>query len=599
MMNNKNNPETNETYNILVIEEDEALAQLITKTLKNDKYNIECLHKGQDSIEYVNENFVNLLILDYRLSDMSGEHMIQKMRENRNDVPFIIMSIHGNEQTAVRMMKLGAADYIIKDDGFCDILPLVVDKVLENIEIKKNLYESRKILQEKETKYSALLNAVPDIMFIHDKNGVFLDYHTHGNIAFMPFENFIDKNVTDVMPHDIAQTYLYYISQTLKTSIPHVFEYELNLKDKIRYYESRFAVYGQDTVLSIARDMTEQKTAEKKLRKSEERLRLVLEGSSYGFWDWNIDTGLIQLNSRWLEMLGYDTHEIDRHIQSWQNLVHPDDYSFVMQSMNDNIVGNTEDYECEYRMKSKDGDWKWVISRGKVIDRDETGKSLRMAGIHSDITVRKNMQDEIKAALGEKETLLKEIHHRVKNNLQIISSLLYLQSNYITDKASLELFIESQNRIKSMALIHEKLYQSRDLACVDFKNYIQTLTVDLIHSFGAPPVTFSIKSDNIYFSIETAIPCGLIINELISNSLKHGFRDRRKGNINIEITQSDKEITLMVNDNGSGFARDIDFRNTKTLGMQLVNSLVTQLDGSIELNSDDGTAFIIKFKLRD
>jgi len=211
-------------------------------------------------------------------------------------------------------------------------------------------------------------------------------------------------------------------------------------------------------------------------------------------------------------------------------------------------------------------------------------------------------EDQIKASLQEKEVLLKEIHHRVKNNLQVIYSLLRLQSAHIKDKHDLEIFKESRNRVMSMAFVHEKLYQSEDLAMIDFAEYSRKLATSLFHSYAAYPeiIALEINVEDVFLGIDNAIPCGLIINELVSNCLKHAFPKGKKGKIRVEL-RSDKDLhagdkfTLTVSDDGIGFPKDLDFRNADTLGLQLVTTLVKQLKGTIELDRDGGTEFKITF----
>ncbi|WMW25487.1 CHASE4 domain-containing protein [Methanolobus sediminis] len=207
---------------------------------------------------------------------------------------------------------------------------------------------------------------------------------------------------------------------------------------------------------------------------------------------------------------------------------------------------------------------------------------------------------EIKQAeeMRRKDILLKEVHHRVKNNLQIISSMLRLQSRKFTDKETIEAFRKSQNRAKSMAIAHEKLYQSRDLENIELSSYIETLTKYLVNTYGCDPenIKIDINIKNITQDIDTAIPLGLIINEIVSNSLKHAFKDH-KGEILVEIVPDvNGQYMLTIRDNGIGFPEDLDFMNTDSLGMQLVVSLVEQLEGSIELIRGNGTEFRIRFK---
>ncbi|MCD1295435.1 hypothetical protein CUJ83_10535 [Methanocella sp. CWC-04] len=215
-----------------------------------------------------------------------------------------------------------------------------------------------------------------------------------------------------------------------------------------------------------------------------------------------------------------------------------------------------------------------------------------------DITGRKRAEEHIKRSLTEKEVLLKEIHHRVKNNLQIISSLLNLQSNNIADKSTRDMFIESQNRIKSMALLHERLYQSKDLSKISFREYVISLVSHLFRSYkiNSGDISINVDVDDVYLSIDTAIPCGLIINELVSNSLKHAFPDDRKGDVAVKLHFDGEHYRLMVKDNGIGLPKDINIQNSRSLGLQLVYTLTDQLDGKIEFFNGIGTEFRIEFK---
>ncbi len=210
-----------------------------------------------------------------------------------------------------------------------------------------------------------------------------------------------------------------------------------------------------------------------------------------------------------------------------------------------------------------------------------------------DVTDRKR-SEKIKQSLKEKEILLQEIHHRVKNNIQIISSLLNLQARYINDKKYAEMLKESQNRIKSMGLIHEKLYKSENLADIDFKEYITDLVHALFRSYGVSSVGVTIESD-ITLGITTAIPCGLIINELVSNAVKYAFPEGI-GEITIHIRPVNGDIELIVADDGVGIPEDIDFKNVETLGLHLVVMLAEdQLNGEISLDRSKGTRFCITF----
>jgi two-component sensor histidine kinase len=224
------------------------------------------------------------------------------------------------------------------------------------------------------------------------------------------------------------------------------------------------------------------------------------------------------------------------------------------------------------------------------------GETVALA-ISRDITERKKAENIIKNSLKEKEVLLKEIHHRVKNNMQIISSLLNLQSCSIDDKETLNVLQESQNRVRSMAIMHEKLYQSNDLTNLQFNDYIERLVSDLFFSYNVNKrINAVFNVDDVKLNMETAVPLGLIVSELVSNCLKHAFPNDMKGNILISLKKHEDRYILIIKDNGVGFPEDIDYKNTDSLGLQLVINLVGQIDGEIKLEKDDGTIFTIIFQ---
>ena len=247
---------------------------------------------------------------------------------------------------------------------------------------------------------------------------------------------------------------------------------------------------------------------------------------------------------------------------------------------------------------------------GRVFERSSkpqlvNGESIGRVWTFSDITAHKQAEEQIKISLHEKEVLLKEIHHRVKNNMQVISSLLNLQAGYIQNQEMLRLFKESEGRIRSMALIHEKLYQTEDLAQIDFAEYIPSLTNHLMSAYAsmATAVALRLNIEHITLGLDAAIPCGLIINELASNALKHAFVKRERGDLMIDFHRkngrrhsAEDGLILSVKDNGVGLPENFDFRQSTSLGLQLVMALVKQLNGKITHYHRNGTQFRIEFK---
>jgi PAS domain S-box-containing protein len=350
-------------------------------------------------------------------------------------------------------------------------------------------------------------------------------------------------------------------------------------------------------VVGIAEDISGRKLAEKAIRESEERFRQLAENIQDCFWLVSADfTDLLYLSPAYEQIWGRSREELYADPLKWMEWVHPEDIYLLQEAMGRVLQG--ESTSTEYRIFLPDGTIRWVCDRAFPIYDYESGKIYRIAGICEDISDRKFTESRIQAALREKEVLLKEIHHRVKNNMQVVSSLLQLQAQYIEDEPTLALFEESQTRIHSMALIHEQLYQSEHLDRIDIASYVEDLVANLYQSFGCgnTSIQFNLNVEPIYLNIETAIPCGLIINELVSNSLKYAFPQSLAGEININFHEiSCQQFHLSIQDNGSGFPADFDVETSETLGLRLVRMLIHQLDGSLVIDSECGTCYHISF----
>ena len=238
----------------------------------------------------------------------------------------------------------------------------------------------------------------------------------------------------------------------------------------------------------------------------------------------------------------------------------------------------------------------WISSTLTPI-YDEEGILKKLVVVDSDITAGKKMQKQIETSLKVKDVLLKEIHHRVKNNLQIIISLLNLQTGYIKDEVTLKAVKDGQSRVRSMALVHEKFYQSDELSEIDFAEYIEKLCHFIYQSYGdkTDRVRLQISGDKIGLDMDTAMPCGLLVNEIVSNSYKYAFPNQEKGTIQIDFKKIDNKIILLIQDNGVGFPEEYDLERGESLGMQLIQALTSQLDGELVVSRENGTSFKISF----
>jgi PAS domain S-box-containing protein len=257
--------------------------------------------------------------------------------------------------------------------------------------------------------------------------------------------------------------------------------------------------------------------------------------------------------------------------------------------------GRSAHIDCLTTMRGRGDirvDCEIVISAARL-----DGRAVAVA-IARDMTDRRQDEARLRTSLLEKEVMLKEIHHRVKNNLQVISSLLSIQSTYLADPRDAGHFQESRDRIRTMALVHEKLYQSNDLASVDFGPYAERLATNLFRSYtgSGGRINLHIDVKDISLDADQAVPCGLIVNELVTNALKYAFPDGRNGTITVAVKHDKDHYLLIVSDDGIGMRADFDLAETESLGLQLVNMLASQLDGTVEMDVSAGTKFIVRFR---
>ena len=355
---------------------------------------------------------------------------------------------------------------------------------------------------------------------------------------------------------------------------------------------------GELTMLLVVRP---QASITPSLRGSELRYRNLVEQIPAVVFTAALDGGLydIYVGPQIETLLGYTQEEWLASPVLWYERLHPDDRRLLDQEFARGCATGGP-FRAECRFIARDGRAVWVHGEARLI-KDPQGWPLFLQGVAFDISETKRAEEVIRASLREKELLLKEIHHRVKNNLQITSSLLRLQVNRVSDEGARQSLRESQDRIRSIALVHEMLYRSRDLSQVDFGHYVKTLLLQLFRSYSVDVrrITYQLDIQPVVFGIDTAVPCGLILNELVANALKHAFPDGRSGSLRIRLTRQGDLCQLTVGDDGAGMPARFDIGGTETLGLQLVRTLADQLDGRIELKSEKGTELTVVFPLSE
>ena len=355
-------------------------------------------------------------------------------------------------------------------------------------------------------------------------------------------------------------------------------------------------VHAVNRALIEVEEHSKRKMAEEALRNSHRQLLEAQKIGHIGSWELDIKSSKMSCSDEFYNIMNLEPTKLDKGFNAMMDVIHPDDRKNVEKSITE-AINEHRPFANTYRLIGPEDTFRIISSKGQVVT-DSEGHALRIVGTEQDITEQKIAEEKIRSSLKDKEMLLAEIHHRVKNNLQVISSLLRLQSRYIEDENAVEIFKETQNRVRSIAILHEKLYQSEDLARIKFDEYVKLLAEDLVYFYGLNNETIDMNIDveEVSLNIETAIPCGLLIDEMVSNSLKYAFPNGSKGKINIDLhSNENNKFILMVSDNGIGIPADVELENADTFGMQLIKYLTNQLKGKLELDRKNGTKFRLEF----
>ena len=346
-------------------------------------------------------------------------------------------------------------------------------------------------------------------------------------------------------------------------------------------------------IIEHVKDITDKVMAEKALIESEGKYRNLIEQSNDAIY-LLYGNRFEMINNRFTEMFGYTLEETNASDFNFRKLIAAKSMPAIEERVKRFSRGEELDPVYEFTAVAKSG--REIECETSVTYVDYRGAKATQ-GIIRDITERKRSEQHIRRSMEEKELLLKEIHHRVKNNLQIISSLLSLQAQRIEDESALDAFVESRNRVHSMALVHEKLYKSDDFARIDFHGYVESMINRLLKTYSTGEnISLDLDIHDVALGIDTAIPCGLILNEMISNSLKHAFPSGRKGHIRISLRKLDTGLfQLVFADDGVSMPAHIEISKAETMGLKLIHLLTGQIEGSLEIERDKGTAYTITF----
>lgn len=606
---------------ILLFEDNPGDAGLIEEMLEEfasfpyEFKNVETLDEG---LNLLKERPFDVILSDLGLPDSDGIDTFLDIHAVNPRIPIIILTGMNDEKIGIDAVKKGAQDYLVKGQ---------IDGRLLGRSIRYSI--ERKKTEEKIRNLANIVESSNDAIITKSLDGIITSWNKGAEQIYgYSAEEILGRPITILTPFLLDKETKKLIEMIKKGEKIHHYE-TLRLRkdgtiiDVSITLSSVFDISGELTAISIiARDITESKRAEEELLKSEERYRIVTEQIGQLVYDFNIKEDKVNWAGAIEEITGYAAEEFKSiHDTAWLERIHPEDLNRTIERV-DTFLKKGEKLNQQFRFRKKDGNYIYIEERG-ICFADKSGKPYRILGVITDITEKKEAEDALTKI---EEVRKKEIHHRIKNNLQVVSSLLDLQAEKFADyeicntSKVLKAFRDSQNRVISMALIHEELYESRDNNTLNFAAYLKKLTKELFRCYNIEDsgthLVLEIE-EKTFLEMDTVVPLGIIVNELVSNSLKHAFQDREKGKIQIKLYREENgecknnrvgstseaekgtSFILTVSDNGVGIPESLDLENSDTLGMQLVTTLVDQLEGELELKRINGTEFNIKFTVAE
>lgn len=469
-------------------------------------------------------------------------------------------------------------------------------------EARKEVALERKMLR-------AIINNIPDYVYVKDRKRRLILSNKALNEEVFGIESAkeaLGKTAYGIYPPEVAKPIDDDDREVLETGRPIVDRLETThnhrgeklwlLTTKVPLRNQNNEIYG---LVGVTRNITERKKVQDEIKRTKERYELALRASKDTVFDWNFATNKLTWGSSFITDFDHTSDLGKFTAERWMEHIHPEDRQRVQESLNQVLEDPSQSqWEVEYRYLNMQETYSVFLENAFII-RDEEGIPVRMIGALQDITTLRQKEQAIRESLKEKETLLTEIHHRVKNNLAIISGMLQLQAFEEEDNVRDKL-LNSVRRIQSIALIHEHLYQSDSFSRLNFSENLKELACNIIDAFkSGKDIKFNCKLNPVQLNINQALPASLIVNEVLTNTLKHAFKEKDAGKITLKLYQAGRQVALEIKDNGAGLPKEFNSKD-KTLGLVIINELAKQLDAGYTYESPgQGTVFTLRFNKAD
>ncbi len=587
---------------VSLVEDDSNDVYIVKKSLEKQITNCEIhhFHSFEHFKKEWNREQSDIVLTDHNLGDGYSFDVIEFVRGQDSEFPIIVLSGSLLNHEIVRFVM----DYKVNEILLKSELLALSSSVSAQIEV----YKAKQLIHEQKEEVRRLslvakhihngvviMNQDIEIVWVNRAYTNITGYSLAESVGKKPSDLISGSNtskqaIEDIRLH-IAQKKAF--SNELLAYRKNGEEYWIKLDFTPIIEDGEFVGF-----VAIQEDITERVHTYKRIKESEDRLDVAIHGADLGVWDLNMDTQEILVNAFWHNMLGYQYGELSPNLDSFYEILHPDDFSAIADVLAQLNAGDNE-FDLDVRLMHKNGDYRVIRDRGRVIKRYDDGTVRRIIGTHLDITSERTLEKELNRSLSEKTVLLQEIHHRVKNNLAIIVGLLHLQAYSVENDEMSVFYNQMSKRIKSIADVHEMLYQTDSLSSINLHNYIQKIfnTAVTVNSGLRIPKALVFVDEGFDININQGIPLGLLLNELITNSLKHAFVEQENPVISFSVLHLENVIQCVYKDNGSG-CNAINCSVSNSFGFTLINTLLQQLDANSTVKSEHGFELSFTFQIK-
>ncbi len=588
---------------VLLVEDDAVIALTEKRTLEGFGYAVKTAVNGEEAVMAVrNDPGIDLVLMDLNLgSGMDGTQAAQAILGLRR-LPVVFLSSHVEPEIVAKTEKITSYGYVVKDPRGT-VLDASIKMAFKLFEANQRLDEEKERLRKSEERYSLINDSSDDNIYSYDTAGRFTSANRKlCDILGLPAERIIGRTHEELgFPpalceewatlhrgvYDTDRTVVSETTAQVADGMVHDFEVVLN---PIHDREGRIVGIGGTT-----KDITHRKNAERALQKSESLFRLLAENSTDMIARHDEQGRFLYVSPACRSLLGYEPEELIG--RSAFELFHPDDVPQLEESRVD-ITSVPRTATNVFRIRRKDGSYTWFETTTRTIFGEGTGAVLELHGSSRDVSGRVRDEERIAALLEEKELILKEVHHRIKNSMAIIRSLLSLQEGAAGDTAAAVVLREAGSRMQAMIVLYDKLYRSADFKALSVASYLPTLVDEIISGFPASAlVRVEKRIEDFTLPADKLQPLGIILNEILTNAMKYAFAGRKEGSISISARSEGGQARLEVKDDGIGLPESADFEGSSGFGFMLMKSLARQLGGTLRLERDAGTKIVLEFEL--